>query len=159
MDNNLEKLNTYTLNEVTSSNRDSLISIREEVDGEDREKLEREAVKYTEVDGRKAFIIKDGDRVIGYVEIDFGEEFPLGTPGDTIDATKFAHLARIGRSSDYKDQGIGQKLLQQAEEWAKSNGKTGMWLDYLADNIGAVKLYQTAGYEDIAEFKDIKKIS
>lgn len=47
--------------------------------------------------------------------------------------------------------------MQQAEEWAKEQGKHVVWLDYLATNEGAVQLYKSCGYKDLAEFTDAKK--
>jgi len=154
MKENIEQFN-YLINEITADNLQLLIAIRKEVDGiKDINKLEQEAESYANSSNKKAFVMQDGDRAIGYVEVKLLEnELPKGSPELDI-ILEYAHLARIGRSNDYGGGDLGGILLRFAEDWAKREGKEGMWLDFLVNNYPAVRLYKENSYVNVAEFKD-----
>jgi GNAT superfamily N-acetyltransferase len=44
-------------------------------------------------------------------------------------------------------RGLGRRLLQWAEDYAKQNGKSVLWLDCWADNPDLCDYYERAGYE------------
>ncbi len=142
---------------VTPENKDKLSELRSRIDKDkSKEKLVHEAEKYAEGEGRVAFISEQEGTTTGFVEIILDEELPVGA-SEISNLNELAHLARIGVTEEYRGRGIGKKLLAEAEEWAKQEGKKGMWLDYLTTNDRAQHLYASAGYKDVAEFTDTSK--
>lgn len=147
----------FSIQEVDASMADELKMLRLKTDEDcDLVKLDREVQKYIEDNDRIAFISREGDVVIGFVEAKLTDELPAGSP--PIDGiSDFAELARIGVLSEYRRKGIAKQLMQRAEEWARQSGKYGMWLDYLVTNESAANLYENNGYAVAAEFMDPKK--
>ena len=143
---------------IVKENAGKLAEIRSKTDAKKSlSELEREAEKYAKGINRKAFISIENGTTTGFVQIIANEtELPAGSPRiDGLDT--LAHLARIAVDKDHRGRGVAKKLLSRAEDWAKGQGKDGMWLGYLADNLAAEKLYKGAGYEDVAEFIDTEK--
>ena len=62
-----------------------------------------------------------------------------------------ANIIGIAVSKSYQRQGIGSKLLTQAEVWAKSKGIKVMRLNSGIKRKEAHNFYQKAGYQDIKE--------
>lgn len=153
-----EKLNLEAT-EVDIHNQTDLEHIRTQVNGYiEPEKLSREIKKYAEGIDRKAFISKDGEKVVGYVEVN-GEDDSLPDGADREKCkilAAYAHLARIGVLEEYRGKHVGKKLLKIAEEWVKENqdDKEGIWLGYLPGTQGLEDFYRSAGYVDFEEFKD-----
>ena len=155
--NSFESHNNYRTDEVTPDNYPLLATIRGQIDNKKTsEELLSEAEKYSRAQDRKAFITQEGDEVIGFVQLKLEEtKLPEGAP-ETTGILELAHLARIGVSTEHTKKGIASSLLSRAEEYAQSKGKKGMWLDYLAENMPAMRLYASAGYKDLIEFRDKK---
>lgn len=65
----------------------------------------------------------------------------------------------IAVKSEYRRQGIGRKLLDVAEDWAKEREIAVMRLNSGAARKAAHHFYQSAGYHDVKEqFRFIKRI-
>ncbi len=115
-----------------------------------------EMLKYTTSTDRAAFIYEEANNCLGYVEIILTEELPQGAPRlEKLRA--YGHIVRIGVISTARHRGIGAKLLAHAEEWLKSQGKCGAWLDYLVKNHAAAALYKKLRYKVMATFTCSKK--
>lgn len=144
--------------EVGFENMQSLVALRSKTDNDkDLHDLQNEAEAYAKGDGRRAFLSHEGETATGFVEIKLHEDdLPEGAP-EVEGLGEFAHVARIAVLEEYRGKGIGPQLLAEGEAWAQHAGKEGMWLDYLAKNEAAEKLYKRAGYEVVAEFMDTKK--
>ena len=157
MENFEEKNKGFQTNTVTSENANKFIELRSRIDNDKSiQKLSLEAEKYVKGESRIAFISQQGDIPTGFVEIMEEDELPIGAP-EFNDLRDYAHLARIGVIEEYRGRGIGKKLLAEAEDWAKQQGKKGVWLDYLTVNEEAKHLYSSFGYKDACEFIDPNK--
>ena len=142
------------LDEVTLDNANDLTQLRLTIDNNKTpEELKKESEKFASREGYKAFIVRKGESPMGYVQVKLEEELPPEA-GAIEGLENMAHLARIGVVEECRGQGIGPKLLAIAEKWAHDEGKAGMWLGYLVSNEAAARLYEGAGYEDVAEFTD-----
>jgi aminoglycoside 6'-N-acetyltransferase I len=144
--------------EVTNENADNLVALRQTINKDKSlEKLQAEAEKYVEGKDRKAFLSMQGEVATGFVEVKSEEaELPDGAP-EMLGLDGLAHLERIAVAEKFRGQGIAKELLSKAEEWAKQQGRKGIWLDCLVENVAAGKLYESAGYRDAVEFTDPKK--
>ena len=60
---------------------------------------------------------------------------------------KYAYLMDIKVSKLYQGNGIGAKLIERVEQWAKDRGLAYVELNVLAENKGAQKLYKRTGYK------------
>lgn len=142
--------------EITEANAGLLLEARQTVDGTptDMAKLLRAVTGYATGAKQKAFVIQEEGVVCGYIGVDYdGHEFPVGaTKTDGMEA--YGHIAKVGVSVAAQGKGFATQLLQAAEQWLKSRGAKGVWLDYLANNEPAVRLYQRNGYVDVDEFQD-----
>lgn len=69
-------------------------------------------------------------------------------------ATSTARLYSIAVGAEYRGQRIGQQLLKAVEENAIGNGRLSLRLEVRRDNQSAIKLYQNAGYREIAIIED-----
>jgi ribosomal protein S18 acetylase RimI-like enzyme len=159
---NLEK-NNLGIIAVSSESIQDLENIRREVDGEKNtepsEKFLGELKRYEGGGDHTAFLIRDGEKVVGYIEVDLSEDYiPKGADKELCKELEgLAHIARIGLLPEYRGRKIGNKLLNHAEAWAKGHGMTAVWLDYLPGKEQLVQFYESAGYTAFTEFKDADK--
>lgn len=56
--------------------------------------------------------------------------------------------------ADYRKQGIGEKLIRTAMDFAKKQGSSFVQLETAVDNYTAQSLYETIGFEKQAEDKE-----
>lgn len=141
--------------EISRDNVEKLVALRVTIDElKDGLKLATEVAKYAAGNRRRAFVFEDGGCAIGYIEVNLDEtKLPVGAPPLT-DRFNFGHIARIGVTKEARSKGVATMLLSHAEEWLWSHGKNAVWLDYLAINEPAYRLYASNGYHDVAEFKE-----
>jgi len=79
----------------------------------------------------------DGDKVIGWCDV-----IPKSNEG-------FTHVGILGMGllSEYRNQGIGSKLIEKAiEHSVKKNGIEKVELEVFESNINAIKLYEKFGF-------------
>jgi RimJ/RimL family protein N-acetyltransferase len=79
-----------------------------------------------------------GERVLGFCDI-------LPNP-----AKGFTHVGRLGMGvrREWRQQGIGRKLLTACLPLARNTGIEKVELEVFADNLGAMRLYQSFGFTD-----------
>ena len=68
------------------------------------------------------------------------------------------YIADVAVSAEAEGQGIGHRLMEQAEVWAKAQGYRLLALDVFASNIRARSFYQRLGYME-ETMKLIKELS
>ncbi|MGA9288738.1 MAG: GNAT family N-acetyltransferase [Anaerobacillus sp.] len=62
------------------------------------------------------------------------------------DQNRFCYIENIATVKEYRQHGIGNQLLNQAEEWAKKHQLIGMSLETQDDNLRACRFYVNQGF-------------
>ena len=95
------------------------------------------------------FVAETNNKVVGYIHL---------VNYDVIYADNFKNCLGLAVDNDYKRNGIGSALLNQAEIWAKENDAVGIRLCSGVEREKAHQFYQSQGYEVTKLQKNIKKI-
>ncbi|MBQ7962368.1 MAG: GNAT family N-acetyltransferase [Clostridia bacterium] len=95
------------------------------------------------------YVAECDNKVVGYIHL---------VNYDVIYADNFKNCLGLAVDIEYKRNGIGSALLNQAEIWAKENGAVGIRLCSGVEREKAHQFYQSQGYEVTKLQKNIKKI-
>jgi ribosomal protein S18 acetylase RimI-like enzyme len=71
----------------------------------------------------------------------------MGNAIDQITNSRYAHIFLIYIIPEYRRQGIGKKLMEQAENWAQKRGDMQIGLQVFCQNTPAINLYNQLGYQ------------
>lgn len=82
------------------------------------------------------FVAKDGNKIIGYITIVTGKFKKVG---------KNAYIV-MAVLDTYRGKGIGTKLLEHSEHFARAKGMHRIELEVFESNKGAIKLYEKNGF-------------
>lgn len=109
-----------------------------------REKLER-----LQADGRNKILVAERDgQAVGYVHlVDY----------DVLYAPHMKNVMGIAVASSCRRMGIGGKLLEAAEAWARKSGAGGIRLVSGETRTGAHAFYRSMGYEGTKLQLNLKK--
>lgn len=99
-------------------------------------------------DHDKIFVASVNGDVVGYVH---------AADYDVIYAPHMKNIMGIAVSGNYKNRGIGRKLLEAVEEWAKQTGAEGVRLVSGAGRTGAHEFYRRCGYAGEKQQINFKK--
>jgi RimJ/RimL family protein N-acetyltransferase len=83
------------------------------------------------------FVAEGAERLDGYVEADRG----------AYRRNRHSALVVIGVRRAAAGRGLGRRLLERVEEWARATGITRLELTVMAYNERALRLYERQGYE------------
>lgn len=86
----------------------------------------------------KIYVAVKDDKIVGYIHVN---------DYDVIYMDHLKNIMGIAVDSHYRKLGIGKKLLQQAEKWAKDTGASGVRLVSGESRTGAHEFYRHCGYE------------
>lgn len=86
--------------------------------------------------GRPMIVAFDNEKFIGWCDIFEGNE-------------KFNPMLGIGLNENYRDKGIGKKLIQATLTACENNGIMHVYLSVFKENLRAIALYQKIGFEHI----------
>lgn len=92
-----------------------------------------EAVDYIASMDRVAYFAYDGENCVGQILI-------------AKTWNKYAHVEDISIAEAYRGQGIGSKLLVQAEVWVKANHLNALSLECQDNNVLASRFYKKNGF-------------
>jgi ribosomal protein S18 acetylase RimI-like enzyme len=83
----------------------------------------------------------------------------MGTAIDQVRGERYAHIFLIFVCPEHRRQGIGQGLMQIAEDWAKARGDRQIGLQVFISNQPALNLYQRLGYncQSLSMIKSLSK--
>ena len=59
----------------------------------------------------------------------------------------FAYVEDIVVDTKFRRQGIGEKLISQAKQWAREHNLAGIMLETQNNNVGACKFYERCGFQ------------
>ena len=102
--------------------------------------------EYLERNDRIILLLIDKTKIIGYV---FGEEKDDDERiSNKLDINQFSAIAHIAIHPDYRNKGIGSKLLKAYEKYSKRWKKKGIVLDCMKDKTPFYKKnnYRNVGY-------------
>jgi GNAT superfamily N-acetyltransferase len=86
-------------------------------------------------------IAEENEEMIGYTSgLEKEMEYRKG---------KYFEIVNIGLIPEARGKGLGEKLLETIEEWAKNNGYNKVYLTCYAKNSQALSFYNKKGYEEI----------
>lgn len=88
-------------------------------------------------DGQAQLVVLDGERVVGWCDI----------LSSSRASQRHIGVLGTGLLPDYRDQGIGRKLLTETMKQAWGLGLTRIELSVNAENLNAVALYKKLGFE------------
>jgi ribosomal protein S18 acetylase RimI-like enzyme len=140
---------------IHDGNTQLLEKVRGVVDGpfKDPSLLKTEARKYAAGRNCLAIVYCEGAKALGYIECKLEEpELPPGAPQNIPELNGLGHIARLGVVEEARHRGIAKKLVKLAEDWFRSQGKSGIWLDYLAGNEARERLYKE--YKLVIQFEE-----
>lgn len=83
-------------------------------------------------------------RILGVIEVELRSLDP-NRPDKT--AVPCPYLSNLAVHSDYRRQGIGQRLINTVEDWLRQHQHQEVYLHVLASNRIAQSLYQQLGYQ------------
>ncbi len=86
--------------------------------------------------GLPEVVAVDGDRIVGWCDI---------LPNTTKGFTHVGHLG-MGVAGDYRGKGVGRRLLNACLALAAGYGLEKVELEVFSDNIPAVRLYESVGF-------------
>jgi ribosomal protein S18 acetylase RimI-like enzyme len=71
----------------------------------------------------------------------------MGNAIDQVTNSRYTHIFLLYVIPEYRQQGIGKQLMQQAEVWAEKRGDGQIGLQVFQKNIPALRLYEQLGYQ------------
>ncbi len=92
------------------------------------------------------FLAERSGHIIGLAEVYYRQDDkakPLIVPH------QYAYLQSIMVSEPYRRLGIGKKLMEVAQQWARERGATEMRLDVWEFNQGTIRFYEEMGYHPL----------
>lgn len=114
---------------------------------EDMEKYLKESFSYeqvkSEIENKNSifFIVKDKDRVVGYMKINFNGAQTEAAYDNSLEVQRIYILER------YQRNGIGKILIEKAIEIAKEKGLDYIWLSVWEIHTKAIKFYEKQGFK------------
>lgn len=92
--------------------------------------------------GREIYLALFNGKPIGTFALQWSDE----SIWKELDNQESGYLHRLAVSRIYSGKGIGNALLNWAEQYIASKGKRYFRLDCMADNVGLNQFYQSAGF-------------
>ena len=93
-----------------------------------------------------------GTFLVAWLEVDGGDEVPVGCAGIRRRDDATCELKRMYVAPDARGRGVGRALLERLEEEAVARGYSDLWLETGTMQPEAISLYESAGYEPIPPY-------
>jgi GNAT superfamily N-acetyltransferase len=88
------------------------------------------------------FIAEDDGKPIGYI---------AGAPKSIhYRKSRYFEIENMGVNPEYRSQGIGAKLIETCEKWAKDQGFQKLYVSSYFKNTKAIMFYKKSGFAEIA---------
>jgi GNAT superfamily N-acetyltransferase len=91
------------------------------------------------------FVAEEEGEILGFGEVYFRED----QPSRGLRVHTYGHLQSMFVCSGRRHEGIGTKLLQACESWAKTLGAEEMRLDIWEFREGPLGFYESTGYRTL----------
>jgi ribosomal protein S18 acetylase RimI-like enzyme len=105
-------------------------------------------LRHNEIESRMFFVATIHDDVVGWVHLNAPE---LEKLGHTAELT-------VGVIDEYRSHGVGAKLLDRGEQWARANGFEKLYNSVPSSNEEAIAFLENRGWETEAVREDHYKI-
>jgi ribosomal protein S18 acetylase RimI-like enzyme len=132
------------IDEVDALHRDHLPNIFREPVGPGRTESYYQGL----IDDQDAalFVAETKERLVGYIHVAIMDapNYPILIP------RRFAVVDNLGVEADLQHQGIGQILMDTAQEWAIARGATAIELNVYEFNEAAQAFYRQLGYATLS---------
>lgn len=127
--------------EIDALHRDKLPGMFQKTDGPVRERAYYLSIVADENIG--FFIAEAGPGLVGFVHTIFRDAptFPVFVP------RKIAVVDSLVVKAGFRQQGLGEMLMDKAQEWAIAKGATSMELNVYEFNQTAISFYERLGYQ------------
>ena len=99
------------------------------------------------------FVAEFSNEIVGFIDARLEE-----SPDAMHREMTYCHIAEISVCERHQNQGIGQRLLQAAEDWGRREGAEFASLEYHAGNTRAESFYQQRMGYRAAAIKAIKRL-
>ncbi|MEO3690807.1 GNAT family N-acetyltransferase [Roseateles paludis] len=105
--------------------------------------------------GAQAFVAESGGRLVGTVAVrgpkPAGETYIADPPPPLYTTPGTAILSQLAVHPDCRNQGVGERLLDAAEAWARSQGHARIALDTAKPALALQQRYARRGYAPVGE--------
>lgn len=109
----------------------------------DTDRLSRRSFKHWITTDHRALLVAEiGSSIVGYILI-------IYHPG-----TRLARIYSIAVASQLRGMGIAKILMTSGEEAANEDGRLYLRLEVSVDNIAAIKLYESLGFQKFGVYRD-----
>jgi ribosomal protein S18 acetylase RimI-like enzyme len=126
---------------ATLADLDAIVALENSVFSSDR--LSRRSFRHWLTQGRgDLWLACDDQTILGYVLVIYHR------------GTRLARLYSLAVAPEARGQGLGRKLVRQAESLAQQAGRLFLRLEVRRDNAGAIALYESMGYQLFGELAD-----
>ena len=138
------------IREITEADAEAFLKLARQIDDETRfmmfEPGERQTTVeqqaewirgYRATDNHMVFVVEHAGHLVGY----------LGAMGGTFRRNHHSVYIFLGLLEAYTGQGLGRRLLEEAEKWARARGLHRLELTVVPHNTRGLVLYQKMGFE------------
>ncbi len=101
------------------------------------EKVKKKIQIITETTKDIIFVFEQNDEILGYIH---------GSPYELLFSESLVNVLGFVVKEGYRNRGIGGKLIERLEYWAKDNGYSGIKLLSHPSRINAHRFYEKRGY-------------
>ena len=92
-----------------------------------------------------AFLVRDAQgSAIGFMNLSLRYDYVPGAEGRPV-----AYVEGIYVRAAFQQRGIGRRLIQRAEQWAKEQGCRELASDALTDNVASAEFHGKVGFEEV----------
>ncbi len=131
----------FQLRQASSKDLDALVLLENRCFAEDR--LSRRSFRrFLEMPRDRLIVAETDGELVGYCLVLMSA------------ATRLARIYSIAVSPAVRGQGVGEKLVREAESEAVEAGRIIMRLEVREDNRGAINLYKRLGYRQFGTYRD-----
>lgn len=132
------KVNTLYIRGIVENDSHDIYSLSKELGYEYDEQKVKIRIQYILKNTKDViFVAEQNHEVIGYIH---------GSPYELIYADSLVNILGLVVKEQHRKLGIGGKLIEKLEGWAKENGFYGIRLVSGADRLNAHKFYETHEY-------------
>lgn len=114
--------------------------------------LEKEMINYINSDNGAIFIYFSETIPAGFAQCNLRYDYVEGTKSSPV-----GYLEGIFVSKKYRKRGVGKKLLNRCEEWAKSKGCSEFASDCELNNVDSLKFHLQLGFDEVNRIICFKK--